>query len=122
MTAGEEFLAALGVHDESTEPAFHAAHGRGREPSERERQLQELLDDLAGRRVTAAAESDRVGATVDGTGRIIDIRIDDAAVRQPHPQLLGAQVLQAIVAARRSAAELEQQLLGELRQDRGPGS
>lgn len=56
-------------------------------------------------RVYAGESADRtVTATVDGTGRLLDLRLDPVAVRVADPERVGRQLVAAVARARVAAA------------------
>lgn len=118
MTSAEEFLARVARGNREAD-AHSDVVPTAPPPSEdyvdpREPQLEALGDRLAELRMSGSAADGRVAAEVDGNGRVVDIRIDDRALRQPHPHLLGSQVLEAITTARTSAAQVERRLVDEV--------
>lgn len=68
---------------------------------DRRRRITELRSDLAGRRFTARSRDHGASVTVDGTGRVQDLRLAGDAFRASRD--VGAQVLAALQEARRRA-------------------
>ncbi|ASO21503.1 hypothetical protein FHR81_003144 [Actinoalloteichus hoggarensis] len=73
-----------------------------RRRQDRIRELELIARD---QRHDSATPDRQVGATVDGTGRLVDLTISDAALRTPHPGRLGDHLVHVIREARRAAAE-----------------
>lgn len=65
----------------------------------------ELEARLAATRHVGRSADDSVTATVTGQGRLIDLRIDDAALSGARVQNLGVGIVQAVQAARSAAQE-----------------
>jgi len=63
----------------------------------------------AARRVHHGESGDgAVLARVDGNGRLLTLSVDPRAVRAPHPERVGPQIVAAIAAARGAAAQERQ--------------
>jgi DNA-binding protein YbaB len=85
------------------------------------RQFDGLLDVQRAERYSARSPRQEATATVDGTGHVLDLRIDDHALRRGHPGLVGLAITQAIAAARMQAAtHLKQRITPLLNGDATP--
>ncbi|MFL6120065.1 YbaB/EbfC family nucleoid-associated protein [Actinophytocola sp.] len=62
-------------------------------------------------RHTARATQVDVTATVDGTGHVLDLRIEDRVLRRGHPGLVGPAITEAVGAARLLAAQRAKELI-----------
>jgi DNA-binding protein YbaB len=75
---------------------------------------------LAGRRYRALSRDRATEATVNGHGALIDLKINDRALRSAHPQIIGSAIVEAINTVRAQAASTTRGELGELIQNAGP--
>ncbi|MGP4015712.1 YbaB/EbfC family nucleoid-associated protein [Saccharopolyspora sp. 5N708] len=67
--------------------------------------LNELDVELGNQRYSARSRNGAAEATVDGHGGLLDIRIDDRALRGGHPELVGQAIVEAVAASRARASE-----------------
>jgi DNA-binding protein YbaB len=67
--------------------------------------LGELDGELGNQRYSARSRDGAAEATVDGHGGLIDLRVDDRALRDGHPELVGRAIVEAIAASRAGASE-----------------
>lgn len=84
------------------------------ESAMRAQRLRELHTELVEQRFTGRSTNRAATAVVDGNGRLVDLDIDDAALRGGKPQTVGPAVLAAIADARSSAAATSQQRIHEV--------
>ena len=75
--------------------------------------LSELDENMAERRFTATSGDRTVMATVDGRTALLDIAIDDSALRRGYPDAIGRSIVEAVTAARSKAARLSGEFLAE---------
>ncbi|WP_244211036.1 YbaB/EbfC family nucleoid-associated protein [Amycolatopsis kentuckyensis] len=68
------------------------------------RQAGQLDEELALARFSGQSRDGEVTAVVSGHGRILDLSISQSVMRGAHPQVVGSDVEEAVVAARRKAA------------------
>lgn len=67
--------------------------------------LGDLDEELGKERYSARSRNGAAEATVDGHGGLLDIRIEDRALRGGHPELVGQAIVEAIAASRARASE-----------------
>jgi DNA-binding YbaB/EbfC family protein len=79
-----------------------------------QQQLLAAQDELASSKVKGTAGGGLVTATVSGSGELIGLDIDPAAIDPGDAEGLADLVLAAVRAANRAAAELQQQAMGPL--------
>jgi nucleoid-associated protein EbfC len=84
-----------------------------------QQQLLAAQEELAAREVTGTAGGGLVTATVTGSGEVVGLVIEPAAIDPSDPESLADLVLAAIRDATRAAAELQQQAMGPLTQGLG---
>lgn len=65
----------------------------------RAEQAEHLLQELRSQVFSAASPDGRVRASVDGTGRLVSLDIDDAVLRGSEARLTGEKVVEAVTAA-----------------------
>lgn len=66
--------------------------------------LGELDENLNGQRFSGGSRDGAVHVTSDGHGALIDLRVDDRALRSGHPELIGPAIVEAVAACRRQAS------------------
>jgi DNA-binding protein YbaB len=73
--------------------------------AEKMRQQAAALDDELGQvRFTRQSRDGAVTAVVSGRGQLLDLKISNQVMRGVHPHVVGADVVEAVTAARRHAA------------------
>lgn len=85
----------------------------GTAPRDLREALAELEDHLARLRFTGRSGDRLVSAVVDGQRTLLDIVVDDRALRGGFPEHIGRSVTQAVTAARQQAGEVSATLLGQ---------
>ncbi|WP_410566958.1 YbaB/EbfC family nucleoid-associated protein [Amycolatopsis sp. cmx-4-61] len=68
------------------------------------RQAGQLDDELEQARISGRSRDGAVTAVVSGHGRLLDLTISQSAMRGAHPQVVGADVVEAVATARRMAS------------------
>ncbi|MCO1582647.1 YbaB/EbfC family nucleoid-associated protein [Crossiella sp. SN42] len=85
-----------------------------RELEQTRQRLAAARAEAAGHRHRAAAPDGSVTAVVNGVGELLELDIDDRALRTAHPRRLGPVIVTAIGEARALAAAENQAALAEL--------
>ncbi|SEP47134.1 YbaB/EbfC family nucleoid-associated protein [Amycolatopsis saalfeldensis] len=84
------------------------------ERAEVRQRLAELETELIAARFTERPAESSVSAVVDGKGRLIEVRIEDAALRGAHPERIGPGIVTALAAARAKASTAAAERMAEL--------
>jgi hypothetical protein len=91
------------------------------ERAELRHRLSELETELGTARFTERPADSGVSAVVDGKGRLIELRIEDAALRGAHPERIGPGIVTALAAARAKASAEAATRMAELTETAGGG-
>lgn len=68
-------------------------------------QIEELEEELAEQRITAATNDRTITVVVDGNGRVVDLSITTEALRSHHRELIGSRIVSVVQQARLQAVQ-----------------
>jgi DNA-binding protein YbaB len=74
-------------------------------------QWDEINSALAKHRHVATTKDNSITVVVDAHGEVVDLSIVNAALRSPHPQLIGPRIVALVRRARRAAAEARTEMV-----------
>jgi DNA-binding protein YbaB len=91
------------------------------ERAELRHRLAELETELTAARFTGRPAESGVSVVVDGKGRLIEVRIEDAALRGAHPERIGPDIVTALATARAKASAAAAARMAELTESETAG-